>query len=183
MKNITPTIRLVTCLTATLLLVMTSRASETGTLDGHLEPLRPFLGKTWRGEFKDSKPEKPIVDVSRWERALNGQAVRILHSVNDGGYGGESLIFWDKEKSAICYYYFTTAGFYTTGTMTIADGKLVALDKVAGNTNGITEVRSTYELRPDGKLLSKSAYVKNGESAGGREILYQEDAKAEVKFK
>ncbi len=183
MKKITFTFRLFTGMATLLLLAPAASAGETGPLETPLEPLRPFLGKTWRGEFKDSKPEQPVIDVSRWERALNGHAVRILHSVNDGNYGGESLIFWDQEKGAICYYYFTTAGFYTTGTMTIAGGRLTALEKVTGNTNGITEIRSTYELRPDGKLASKSAYIKSGESTGVREVVYREDAKAEVKFK
>jgi len=74
-------------------------AAEPPPLDPHLEPLRPWLEKTWKGEFKNSTPEKPIVDVARWERALNGKAVRVLHSINDGVYGGESLVMWDEEKS------------------------------------------------------------------------------------
>jgi len=48
-------------------------------LNAHLEHLRPLL-KTWKGTFNESKPDKPTVDVQRWERALNGQAIRILHS-------------------------------------------------------------------------------------------------------
>jgi hypothetical protein len=160
-----------------------STAAETGTLDEHLEQFRPFLGKTWRGVFKESKPDHPTVDVARWERALNGKAIRVLHSVNDGNYGGESLIFWDAEKQKIRYYYFTTAGFYTTGSSSFADGKFVSVEKVTGNTNGITEVRSTCEIRPDGTLLSKAEYLKGGQPAGGREVVYKEDPKAEVRFK
>lgn len=166
-----------------MVMAAAGKAAELGTLDEHLEPLRPFLGKTWRGEFKSSKPDKPTIDVARWERALNGKAVRVLHSVNDGAYGGESLAVWDQQKSEIRYYYFTTAGFYTTGTMTIADGKLTALEKVTGNTNGVTEVRSTYELRPDGTMLNKSEYLKDGQPAGGREVLYKQAPTAEVRFK
>src|SRR6187397_1221034 len=98
-------------------LAIDARADETGKLDEALEPLRPFLGKTWRGEFKNSTPEKPVFDVSRWERALNGKAIRVLHSVNEGAYGGESIIMWDKEKQVVAYHYFTTGGFTTTGTM------------------------------------------------------------------
>ena len=159
-----------------------SFASETGSMDEHLAPFRPFLAKTWRGEFKDPKPDHPMADVSRWERALNGKAIRILHSVNNGEYGGESLIFWNAEQNEIRYYYFTTAGYYTTGTASFWEGKLVCVEKVSGDTNGITEVKSTYELRADGTLLNKATYLKAGQPAGGREILYREDPKAEVKF-
>lgn len=161
----------------------TSPATETAPLAKELEPFRPFLGKTWRGEFKNSTPEKPVVDVSRWERALNGQAVRVVHSINHGAYGGESFIRWDKEKAAFVFHYFTTAGFMTTGTATFSDGKLVSREQVTGSANGVTEVRATSEFRADGTLFVKAEYLKNGEWSPGRETLYREDPKAEVKFK
>ncbi|HTI69885.1 MAG TPA: hypothetical protein VMF06_07965 [Candidatus Limnocylindria bacterium] len=157
--------------------------AETGKLEEHLESLRPFLGRTWRGEFKDSKPEKPLFDISHWERILNGQAVRITHSVNDGAYGGETIIRWDKDKGQLAYHYFTTAGFSTEGTLTVTGTKFTATEKVTGEANGITEVRSTSEIRADGTMLSKAEYIKGSEVSGGREILYKEDPKAEVKFK
>src|SRR5262245_33334512 len=77
----TPRLAVVIC---TLVLAFASRlpAAEAESLDEHLAPLRPFLGKTWKGEFKNSTPEKPRFDISRWERALNGKAVRVVHSVN-----------------------------------------------------------------------------------------------------
>ena len=107
---------------ASFLAVLVSCAAETGSLIEALEPFRPFLCKTWRGPFKDSKPDKPIIDVARWERALNGKAVRVLHSVNDGSYGGESIVRWDSGSKQITYHYFTTAGFMTSGTMTVTNG-------------------------------------------------------------
>src|SRR5262245_11083755 len=98
-------------------------AADPPPLDSRLEPLKPWLGKTWKGEFKSPPPGKPVVDVARWERALNGKAVRVLHSINDGSYGGESIVMWDEKKQAVGYHYFTTAGFSTMGTMTFKDGK------------------------------------------------------------
>lgn len=177
------TIKTSVLLLAAILVHVTALAAETASLDEHLEPFRPFLGKTWRGEFKNSKPDKPTIDVARWERALNGKAVRVLHSINHGSYGGESIIRWDKESKQIVYHYYTTAGFMTSGTMTVAEGKLIGLEKVSGDANGVTELRSTTELRPDGTMLTKAEYLKNGQPAGGRETLYKEDPKAEVKFK
>src|SRR5262245_58939948 len=97
-------------------------AATAAELTSRLAALAPLVGKTWRGVFPESKPDKPVVDVSRFEVALNGQAVRNLHSINDGEYGGETLIVWDQEKKAIVFYYFTTAGFYTTGTIAAEDG-------------------------------------------------------------
>ncbi len=158
-------------------------AADATSLDEHLEPLRPLLGKTWRGEFKDSKPDKPVIDVARWERALNGKAVRVLHSINDGLYGGESIIRWDSQSKQLVFHYFTTAGFMTTGTATVSGSKLITLEKITGDANGVTEVRATQELRPDGTLLSKAEYLKDGQPTSGREVLYKEAPSAEVKFK
>ena len=120
-------------------------------LNPHFEPLQPLLGKTWKGVFKDSKPDKPVIDVSHWERALNGQAVRSLHSINQGMYGGETVFIWNDKKKTIEYYYFTTAGFMTTGTLEIKEGKFISHEEVKGEAGGITEVRSTCEIQPDGK--------------------------------
>jgi hypothetical protein len=50
--------------------------------------LKPRLWETWRGVFPQSTPEKPVVDVSRFEAGAERQAVRNLHSINDGDYGG-----------------------------------------------------------------------------------------------
>ncbi len=148
-----------------------------------LEPLAPLVGKTWKGTFKESTPEKPMHDVARWERALNGQAVRVLHSVNDGMYGGETLIIWDAAKNSLVYYYFTTAGFHTTGTLSVDGGKFTSREKVTGNAQGITEVESVTELRPDGTMRVTAAYLKDGQKAGGREVVYVEDPTAQVIFK
>ena len=153
------------------------------SLAPQLEPLRPFLDTTFRGEFENSKPEKPMVDVSRWERALNGRAVRVMHSVNDGAYGGETIFMWDETKKVVTYHYFTTAGFMTVGSLSFKDNKLITHESVTGSAGGITEVRGTSELLPTGALHVKTEYLKDGEWQPGREVTYKPDPDAKVVFK
>jgi hypothetical protein len=167
-------------LMATFALPPAARAAE---LSAPLAPLRPLVGKTWRGVFPESKPEKPMVDVSRFEVALNGQAVRNLHSINDGAYGGETLIVWDKEKQALVYYYFTTGGFYTTGTMREENGALVSHEIVKGDAGGVSEVKAVFRLLPDGRLHAKTQYLKQGKWVDARDMHYVEAPSATVKFK
>ena len=150
----------------------TAFAAEERGLDQKLKALQPFLG-SWRGEFKGSTPDKPVIDVSLWERALNGKAVRVLHSINDGAYGGETLITWDEKANAIVYHYFTTAGFQTKGTMKVDGKKLECHEVVTGETQGTTEVRSSIELRDENTMHTSAKYFKNGESQQGREVTYQ----------
>jgi len=166
-----------------LLFAVDVRSSEGPSLDPHLEALRPLLGKTWKGEFKNSTPEKPVIDVARWERALNGQAVRLLHSINNGIYGGESIMMWDDNKKAVTYHYFTTAGFTTTGTMRFEGGKILTYEIISGKTEGVREVRGTSEIGPAGTFHVKSEHLKDGAWVPGHEVTYKEDANASVVFK
>jgi hypothetical protein len=163
--------------------VLSAAGADKPALNPHFEPLQPLLGKTWKGTFKNSKPEKPVVDISRWERALNGQAIRVLHSINEGIYGGETIFVWDEKAKHIAYYYFTTEGYMTTGTVEFKEGKIITHEDVKGDANGVTEVKGTSEIQPDGKFHVKAEYMKKGEWAPGHEVTYEEDAASSVVFK
>ena len=149
--------------------------------DQHLQPFAPYVGKTWRGEFKGSTKDKPLFDVARWEVALKGKAIRTVHSLSDGSYGGESIIMWDPAKKTLVSFYFTTAGFFTEGTVEFKDGKMIAREVVRGQQPGITEVESISELR-DGKLHAKARFLKDGKWIDGHEITYVEAPDAVVKI-
>lgn len=128
-----------------------------------------------------------MVDVVRFERAMNGQAIRALHSVNDGIYAGETIIYWSKENKRIEFSYFTTLGDRTEGTMEVKDGAFVSLETVKNidpkAEDPATQVRATSKLLPDGQLHVKSEYLKKGGWGPGHEILYKETPGAEVVFK
>lgn len=166
-----------------LLLVPGLSATEPLGLQAELEVFRPYLDKTWQGTL--SQPGQPqMIDISHWERALNGTAIKVKHSVNQGEYGGETLIFYDKSKQSFTYYYFTTAGFYTHGTMQFDDksGQLIAEEEVKNNKNGITRVRSKSLLQAD-KLQTSSEYLQNGKWQPGHSAVYQLAPDAQVVFK
>jgi hypothetical protein len=170
------------CLAAALASALPALPARAADLNPRLEPLKPLL-KTWRGAFPESTPEKPVVDVSRFEAALNGQAVRNTHSINDGVYGGETFIVWDQAKQALVYYYFTTGGFYTSGTMRAEEGALVAHETVMGAAGGVTEVKATFRLLPDGRLHVRSQHLKDGKWSDSRDMHYTEAPGATVRFK
>lgn len=150
--------------------------------DNPLRALAPFVGKTWRGTFAGSTPERPLYDVARWEWALSGGAIRVLHSLNDGTYGGETLLLRDPEGKGLIFFYFTTGGFYTRGSAEIEDGKLVSVEEVTGDADGVTELRSVAELLSDGRLRVSSRYRKDGSWHDGHTVVYAEDPEAEVVF-
>jgi len=78
-------------------------------------------------------------------------------------------------------YYFTTAGFYTRGTVQPeADGRLRARDTVVGTSEGAEEVEATYELLADGRLRVVTRMRRAGEWDAPRERIYVEDPGAKV---
>ncbi|WNC71516.1 hypothetical protein RGQ13_15495 [Thalassotalea psychrophila] len=129
------------------------------------EPLRmfsKFIG-SWESTFAMMDGNPHVVDVAVWERALNGKAIRSLHSINDGMYGGEMLMFWDKELNSLVFYYFTTADFYTKGTIEVVnETSFIAYEDVSGSDDGITKVKSTSTL-VNGNIKVTTAYLKNDE--------------------
>ena len=151
------------------------------SLSKELHVFRPFLGQ-WQANFPVKKNSTAMQDVSQWARALNGTAVRTLHSINEGEYGGESLIFWDKTKQKLVFYYFTTAGFYTQGTIeALPSGGFTAYEFVKGNQEGITQVKSTTHLR-DNKMRVATQYLKNKQWTQPHTRTYIRSEKV-VKFK
>ena len=152
-------------------------------LSNNLKPFEAYIGKTFKGEFANSTPEKPVYDISHWERALNGNAIRIMHSVNNGEYGGESIVMWDTKKEILVSWYFTTAGFYSEAILHFEDEKLISVEDVTGNENGITKVKSEINLLPNGQLVNSSMYLMNGNWVDGHKIHYKEVADAQVIFK
>lgn len=153
------------------------------TFDEHLEPLRFLIGKTWRGTFSTSTPERPMQDVLKVERALNGQALRLTHSVNEGEYGGETIVMWDRGASRLVYYYFTTAGFYTSGTIEPTDDGYRSAESVTGSQVGITRVEATTTRVDEDHFRVTSRYLKDGEWVEGHQVSYQAAQEAEVVFR
>lgn len=153
-------------------------ASPAAPLRDELAALRPYVGKTWKALVN---AEKKQYDVSRWEAALGGRVVRILHSVADGAYGGESIVRWDPVAKEIVYDYFTTASFTTHGKMTVpAPGRLECHETVRGDAGGIAEVKATMELLPDGRMKVTSRLLRGGAWEERPPKLYEEDATAKV---
>jgi len=138
---------------------------------------KPLLGKTWRGTLPGG-----AVDVHRFELILNGQVVRTIHSVNDGAYAGEALVYWDAEKQSIVSHYVTTGGFYTSATIRFENGAMLSHEVVHGNAGGIREIRAEARILADGRLQVKTEQLKDGQWTPGGERLYVEDPGAVLRF-
>ena len=90
---------------------------------------------------------------------------------------------WDAERECLASWYFTTAGFYTMSTFEFDGKRLISLEDVSGNQNGITKVKTIIQLLPDCKLQNRSKYFMNNVWVDGHEIYYQETSYEKVIFK
>jgi hypothetical protein len=137
-----------------------------------LQAFAPFIGRTWKAPVGS---EGGVYDVARWEVALAGRAVRIVHSVADGAYGGETIVMWNRETESLEFTYFTTAGFLTRGTMSFdAPRRLVVSEEVVGHAGGVREVSVIQELTPSGTLEVRTRKLIGEVWKDADEVVYVE---------
>lgn len=146
-------------------------------LNTHLAGLAPFVGKTWKGRVGGTD-EQPVYDVARWETRLGGEAVRVVNALSDGSFAGEMMIVWNEPKKVVSYYYFTSKGFFTQGTMDITPGKFRTLEKIFGAPDRIAQVEGTGEVQPSGQFRSSSRFLRDGQWHASGETIYHEDSAA-----
>ena len=175
--------KIITILFLLPILTSSKNLEENNFLSNHLRGLEPFVGKTFKGRFINSKLGSPYFDVKHWERALNGSAVRITNSVNDGEHGGERIVVFDPNQNSLVSWYFSTGGIITNSVVEIKNRKLISIEDVSNNKNGIKMIKTTYTLMNDGKLKNEIKYYMNNVWVEGHEMIYDEDLNAKIIFK
>ncbi len=135
--------------------------------------LAKFPGRTFKGVPTGSSSET-LADFQHWAWADNGEALLIRHALEDGSYGGETIVRKDIATGELAYVYNTNAGFSTEGVFTVhEDGTWEAVEEVDGQGD-ITKVRSRGEILPSGKMISTSEYFSNGTWTLGHGFEYRE---------
>jgi hypothetical protein len=104
-------------------------------------PLEPLVGSCWKGTFPDGKSN----DEHCWEWVWKGKFLRDRHVVRgpQPDYAGETIYGWDPEKRQLRFWYFTNAGFFTTGVMQPREGSAVFPETVVGG-GGRRELETVF---------------------------------------
>ena len=87
-----------------------------------------------------------------FERILNGKAISISHSVNDGKYGGKYIIMWNSEKNMVESYFFSTGGEIILSKATISVDNITIEEDFSKNGNRIKKVKKISKF-PNGVLI------------------------------
>jgi copper(I)-binding protein len=138
-------------------------------------PFQPLIGKSWRGA---ATAQEGVEDIQRWDWAVGGHAVRVVHSVNGGVYAGETLIVRDKDSGDYVFHYFTTGGFHTTGTMKATGPGAFEVEETVHGADGIERMRSTTVLGADGVYRVRSSAERGGQWVEVGGFDYREDPSA-----
>ena len=152
-------------------IVLTQIKSE-APLSEHLIEMKPFIGNTYKGDFINSTKENPMYDVLSFERALNGNAIKVIHSVNNGEFGGETMVMWNPEKRGLQSWYFTSAGSLTVQNVQIKKNTFISIENVERNQNGITKVKTIIEVLHGDQIIKRTKYLMNNLWKDGSETLY-----------
>ena len=152
-------------------------------LSKHLVDFDIFIGKKFQGEFYNSTKENPLIDIIYFERILNGEAIRISHSVNHGEYGGEYVITWNSDKEKIESYYFSTGGGIRVSNIDITNNEISIKEDFSKNENGIKKVKKIFRLDPEGFLENNIKYMINNMWIKSHEMIYTRNDSAKIIFR
>ena len=93
------------------------------------------------------------------------------------------MILWDPEQESLISWYFSTAGIISNSVVEIKKNKLISIEDVSNNYNGIMKIKTIYFLTKSVILMYKIKYLMNNIWVDGYEMIYEVDSKAEIIFK
>ena len=153
-------------------LIVSAQTKSEPPLSDHLIEMKPFIGNTYKGDFINSTKENPMFDVLSFERALNGNAIKVIHSVNNGEFVGETMVMWNPEKGGLQSWYFTSAGSLTIQNVQIRKNTFISIENVERNQNGITKVKTIVEVLNEDQIKKRTKYLMNNMWKDGSETVY-----------
>ena len=151
-------------------------------LSEKIQGFEVFIGKYFKGETFNSTKTKLISEVIHFKRILNGQAIRIVHSINEGEFGGESIITWNQENNILESVYFSTGGNIKHSMVTLKENTITLVEDVSKNQNSIKKVKTTYYLNSYGQLKKETKYYINNMWIFSHNSNYTESKSSEIIF-
>ncbi|MEM6325625.1 MAG: hypothetical protein AAF791_00770 [Bacteroidota bacterium] len=155
-------------LAAACLLAVLSISAQAQEPHPALAALAPLVGEPWQGTFENQG--QTVTDLSRWEWAMNKQALRNIHALEGGAYGGETLIW--AEADSLRFLYVTSGGFTTSGTGHVAEDGALVVDEVVSGHPEIDRARSTSRVNAEGHLETFTQMRRLGVWEDSRRVTY-----------
>ena len=158
-----------------------ANSSEKNDLSYRLRGFEPFIGKYFKGSINNVSKLKSSSEVIYFQRILNGQAIRISHSINHGEFGGETIIAWNDSNNLLESIYFSTGGTIKKSIVEIKDHKVILLEDLI-NDNSIKKVKTTYKLLLNGNLEKEIKYYIDKTWRKSHVLIYKNDKNSKLIF-
>ena len=116
-------------------------------------------GSTFVGIPTGNSSER-LKDYQKWVWIEEGDAILISHALEDGSYGGDTIVRTTDDPEELVYEYVTNAGFITTGSFRLDHeaGTWTSLELVEGDSP-VTQVESKGVMNADGTMRMTSRYL------------------------
>jgi tetratricopeptide (TPR) repeat protein len=123
-------------------------------LVSELEPLAPLLGN-WIGRFDD--PDETMEIHCTWAPILDGNAVRMVNTIEEAGFVSERTIYFDRAAESMAYVVITNNGYVSRGQMAFEGTLLVDTGSQTSPEGTVRQASGVWELMPDGTLENTGA--------------------------
>jgi hypothetical protein len=125
--------------------VACSSTAQTSAAFDKLQPLAFLAGSCWKGTFAG----RAVTDEHCFAWMYGGRFLRDHHVVRGDSvpYQGETTYAWDARQKRIVYWYIALPGFYSHGSVDVADGALLFRDNLVTSTP--RQLRTTWRRSAD----------------------------------
>lgn len=135
--------------------------------------LADMPGSTFVGIPMGDSSER-LKDYQKWAWVEDGNAILISHALEDGSYGGDTIVRTTDDPNELVYEYVTNAGFTTTGSFRLDHeaGTWTSLELVEGDSP-VSEVESKGVMNADGTMRMTSRYLTADGWQEGHGFIYR----------
>lgn len=148
-------------LTTIFILAIVCIASNAQSLQERLNPLKPFLGRTWKGDLKAPNGELISVSVRNFESIADGKVIKIIKKSEGKSDWGEGCFYWNDIEKKIAYFFIEGAGVFQTGFVKVENNAITIEGTMTWPTQMNPQVKQSYEFKntfeftSDGKMIDK----------------------------
>jgi hypothetical protein len=143
----------------TWIILITVSYSFGQDIDERLTPLKPFLDKIWKGDFK--APDGKIISVitRKFEVQPEKKVIKVLKS-NEGKTGwSEGYLYWDDIAKKIAYFSIESSGVFYTGFLSFEGNSVTIEGKMTWPFQQNPKVRQSYEFKNTFEFITDNKMI------------------------
>lgn len=140
-----------------ILLLLLNLSMYSQGIDEKLSILDPFLGKTWKGDFKLPDGTIESVVVRNFEAMPGGKVIKIIKKNEGKGNVEEGYFYWDDIAKKIAYFNIGNNGVFNTGFVNVQGNTITIEGKMTWPNQQNPKVKQSYDFKNTFEFSSEKA--------------------------